>query len=126
MSDCDELCHIFLILQRRACGSERSEVALHAIVELLVGGKETMKVTLKADEANARHTHFTVFVNGANCGRLCMLTDEAIAFYMILQAGCHPKLDQFLGQGHWEEKPNSALCVKTDSEERKGSKSKGE
>jgi hypothetical protein len=61
-----------------------------------------MKVTLRADDVNQSHTRFTVFVNGGNCGQLCMVNTEAIAFYMIVNNGCHPRIDEFLGKGHWE------------------------
>jgi len=64
-----------------------------------------MKIILRAIEVNAQHTHFIVFVNGANCGKLCMSNEEAIAFYLIVLNGCNSKLDTFLGQGQWEEKP---------------------
>jgi hypothetical protein len=43
-----------------------------------------MKVHLRADEANGTHTRFTVFMNGANCGQLCMREDEAIYFHEVL------------------------------------------
>ena len=39
-------------------------------------------------------------------GKLCMSNEEAIAFYLIVLNGCNSKLDTFLGQGQWEEKPN--------------------
>ena len=60
-----------------------------------------MKITLRADEANGTHTRFTVFMNGGNCGQLCMREDEAGAFYMIISNGVHPKLDEFVGKGKW-------------------------
>lgn len=60
-----------------------------------------MNIVLRADDANGVHTRFTVFVNGANSGQLCMGEDEAITFYMILQHGCNAKLDEFLGKGIW-------------------------
>lgn len=62
-----------------------------------------MRVTLRAHETNEKHTRFTVFVNGQNCGDLCMGPEEARVFYMIVVNGCHPELDQFVGQGHWDE-----------------------
>ena len=60
-----------------------------------------MKVTLRATSTNAQHTRAIVFLNGVNCGELCMKPEEAVAFYMIVQNGCHRSLDQFLGQGKW-------------------------
>ena len=61
-----------------------------------------MNIVLRADSANGAHTRFTVFMNGANCGQLCMTDPEAVAFYMIVQNGCHSKLDEFLGKGKWQ------------------------
>ena len=60
-----------------------------------------MNIILRADDANGFHTRFTVFMNGTNCGQLCMREDEAVAFYMIIENGCHRKIDDFLGKGKW-------------------------
>jgi hypothetical protein len=60
-----------------------------------------MKITLQANSTNEQHTCFTVFVNGVNCGVLCMLVKDATTFYMIVSNGCHKKLDTFVGKGHW-------------------------
>ena len=46
-----------------------------------------MKLHIRIDDENQRHRHFTVFANGANCGRLCMERAEADAFFQILNAG---------------------------------------
>ena len=68
-----------------------------------------MKITLRADEANGAHTRFTVFVNGANAGQLCMREDEATSFYQIVSMGCCADVDEFLGKGHWtKEQPPEA------------------
>lgn len=64
-----------------------------------------MKITLRADEANGTHTRFTVFVNGANTGQLCMSEDEACSFYQIVSCGCVRGIDEFLGKGHWMKQP---------------------
>ena len=40
-----------------------------------------MKVHFRADSADGTHTKFTVFMNGANCGQLCMREYEAIFFH---------------------------------------------
>jgi len=70
--------------------------------------KETkMKITLRADEANGTHTHFTVFVNDANAGQLCMREDEAASFYQIVSMGCCLGVDEFLGKGHWTKEQES-------------------
>ena len=60
-----------------------------------------MDIILRADEANGVHTRFTVLINGANCGQLCMSDDEAIAFYAITLNGIHRGFDTFTGKGHW-------------------------
>ena len=61
-----------------------------------------MKIALRADAADGTHTRFTVFINGANCGQLCMLEKEAVDFYFIVHNGCNTKLgDEFLGKGKW-------------------------
>jgi hypothetical protein len=35
-----------------------------------------MRIRIRVDKRNSRHVHFTVFVNGANCGTLCVCADE--------------------------------------------------
>lgn len=40
-----------------------------------------MKVHLRADSADGTHTKLTVFMNGANCGQLCMKEAEASFFH---------------------------------------------
>lgn len=61
-----------------------------------------MKIHLRADKTNAVHTHFTVFVNGQNCGQLCMGVDDAGAFHQIVSLGCHSTIDDFKSTGAWE------------------------
>jgi hypothetical protein len=46
-----------------------------------------MKLHLRANETNAKHTRLTLFVNGANCGELCLLNAEAIWLCHILSKG---------------------------------------
>lgn len=82
-----------------------------------------MNVVLRADDANGVYTRFTVFVNGANCGQLCMRDKEAIAFYLIVLGGCLPTMDQFLGKGKWavdEKKGEEDLKIKDSSGEKDG------
>jgi len=45
---------------------------------------------IRIDEANARHRHFTVFANGANCGHLIMTNTEFWSFARGLMAGHKP------------------------------------
>ena len=56
---------------------------------------------MRADECNPTHTRFTVFVNGANCGQLCMRADEATSFHQIVSLGCCDKVDEFRSSGKW-------------------------
>lgn len=74
-----------------------------------------MKIHLRADKTNSVHTHFTVFINGQNCGQLCMGVDDAALFHQILghglnSLGIHPVADTFKSTGLWDlqvpEKPN--------------------
>lgn len=53
-----------------------------------------MKINLRCDSHCSSHTHFTVFVNGGNCGALCMSKDEAEWFAKFVQFG----LREFLGK----------------------------
>jgi len=60
-----------------------------------------MNIHLRADHTNPEHTRFTVFIDGKNCGQLCLGTEDARSFYMLVQNGKHPELDTFVGSGHW-------------------------
>jgi len=65
----------------------------------------TMKriIHLRADSANGKHTRFTVFVNGANCGQLCMLEDEAILFHDALTFGRYLTPEEIVSSGFWTD-----------------------
>jgi len=65
-----------------------------------------MKIHLRADSADGTHTKFTVFMNGANCGQLCMREDEALFFYHVIElsAWLLKGEDEFLGSGNWQPK----------------------
>ncbi len=67
-----------------------------------------MRIHLRADSANGTHTRFTVFIDGANCGQLCMNEAEACAFYLIVHNGVNKKLDQFIGSGRWSDEQQDA------------------
>jgi hypothetical protein len=58
-----------------------------------------MKIHIRFDESNEQHTRFTIFANGANCGQLCMRTDEAVHFHMIVAHGTSAQLDEFVSSG---------------------------
>ena len=60
-----------------------------------------MKLHMRANDTNAVHTRFTVFVNGANAGTLCMTVEEANTFHQIVAAGCVPRFDNFVSSGDW-------------------------
>ena len=49
--------------------------------------RTTVKLHLRFNNTNLKHARMTLFVNGANCGDLCMLNSEAIWFHHILQKG---------------------------------------
>ena len=50
---------------------------------------------LRVDDTNPRHVHFSVFANGARCGKLCMTVDEYSKFASVLLIGAnrHPQVD---------------------------------
>ena len=58
-----------------------------------------MKIHLRFDDSNPAHTQMTVFINGANCGRLVMRTEEACSFHQILGIGCKHPIDKFVSDG---------------------------
>ena len=61
-----------------------------------------MKIHLRADETPGIHTRFTVFIDGANCGQLCMRDHEAVVFHMLLQWGAEAAgRDEFVSSGDW-------------------------
>ena len=60
------------------------------------------KLHLRADEANGTHTRFTVFMNGGNCGQLCMREEEAIFFHdIIVQSDYRIAEDEIRTSGNW-------------------------
>lgn len=58
-----------------------------------------MKIHVRFDESNKKHTHFTIYVNGQNCGQLCMETKDTAQFYLILLNGTNKELDEFVSSG---------------------------
>ena len=61
-----------------------------------------MKLHLRADSVNTFHVRFTVFMNEANCGQLCMEIDEGLFFHdLILQSTCRIKEDNIYSSGQW-------------------------
>lgn len=62
-----------------------------------------MKIHLRADEANGTHTKFTVFMNGADCGQLCMSEEEAALFEgIVIHSNFRiPGEDEYYSSGHW-------------------------
>ena len=68
-----------------------------------------IKVHLRADRADGTHTRFTVFINGGNCGQLCMREDEAIYFHEVIGRSTY-KLpeDEFISSGRWSLESSNA------------------
>ena len=68
-----------------------------------------MNIHLRIDSTNAAHTRFTVFLNGANCGQLCVTNEEfsmvsTIFAYWVSSDKNEPKLDSYERTGHtWDE-----------------------
>lgn len=46
-----------------------------------------MKLHIRIDDCNLRHTRFTAFVNGANCGTLTLCNDEFTKLLTWLRLG---------------------------------------
>lgn len=58
-----------------------------------------MKIHMRFDESNAEHTRLTLFINGSNCGRLCVRTDDVIHLHMVLSHGLSMPTDEFVSSG---------------------------
>lgn len=66
-----------------------------------------MKLHLKADSADGIHTKFTVFINKANCGQLCMLEKEALYFHdLVLRTRYKIEEDELTSSGRWFKEEN--------------------
>lgn len=72
-----------------------------------------MKIHLRADKATGVHTFFTVFVGGANAGQLCLLEEEAVEFYRVVQEGCGR---EFRGSGEWTKDEGTEAHANTAGE----------
>ena len=65
-----------------------------------------MRIHLRSDSPPGdSHQHFTVFVNGANAGKLCVLPQEAANFHQIVAMGCSSSVDEFVSTGEWIDPP---------------------
>jgi hypothetical protein len=72
---------------------------------------EGIKVHLRADSANGAHTRFTVFMNGGNCGQLCMTEKEAFWFHdAILRINYRIKEDEIKTSGKWFKEKEKYDC----------------
>lgn len=61
-----------------------------------------MKLHLRGDSANGIHTKFTVFMNEANCGQLCMKEEDAVFFHnIVLSSTYRLPNDEFISSGEW-------------------------
>lgn len=66
-----------------------------------------MKVHLRADEANGTHTRFTIFINGGNCGQLCMREEEAVYFHeLVSRSNYKIETDEIYSSGKWTKQIN--------------------
>ncbi len=52
-----------------------------------------MKVHLRLDRDNGIHSTFTLFIDGHNCGRLVVSSEDAVPLYRVFETGCK-------GRGH--------------------------
>ena len=52
-----------------------------------------MKIHLRVNSINPRHTRFTVFMNEANCGTLVMTNEEFEKFRDLLRRGAGDRVD---------------------------------
>ena len=59
------------------------------------------KIHLRADSANGTHTRITVFMNGANCGTLCMTEEEAVFFHHVIGMSTYSKPGEVISSGKW-------------------------
>lgn len=77
-----------------------------------------MTIHLRIDNASERHTRFTVFVNGGNCGQLCMRNDEFDGFAHIVAIGTNPDdEDVFVLSGQtWDELERIRDCQKQEND----------
>ena len=64
-----------------------------------------MRTHLRADEANGTHTKFTIFMNGGNCGQLCMTEAEALYFHArFMRSEYRIAEDECVSSGYWSKK----------------------
>lgn len=59
-----------------------------------------MRVHLKFHDSNERHTGTTVFINDANVGELCLLTEDIVTICLVLSHGLNLETDEFVSSGH--------------------------
>ena len=59
-----------------------------------------MKIHVRFDDSNERHTRLTLFIGGANCGTLALPTTDIVNFCLMLRNGIHPDLDEYVETGH--------------------------
>ncbi|TET82596.1 hypothetical protein E3J38_01900 [candidate division TA06 bacterium] len=82
-----------------------------------------MKIHLRIDSSNMRHTKCTVFLNGANCGQLTTTTDEFANLHQIINLGC-ADFDEFNSTGELyaeEEKSSDPLANNSNAPPHPGS-----
>lgn len=57
-------------------------------------------VHIRFDKNEGEHTTMTIFIRGANCGKLTMRQAEAIWFVNIIDKGCERLLFNFVSSGN--------------------------
>jgi hypothetical protein len=59
-----------------------------------------MKLHMRIDKSDSQHTHITIFIDGKNCGNLCVGTDDVAHLHMILSHGMNMPGDEFVSSGY--------------------------
>jgi len=49
-----------------------------------------MKIHVRIDESNPTHTRMTLFLNGQNCGQLCVGTEDIPTMKRVFANGMNP------------------------------------
>lgn len=61
-----------------------------------------MKIHLRADSVTKEHTRITVFIDGKNCGDLCLGTEDARVFCNVIADGVSAgNIGNFITSGNW-------------------------
>ena len=58
-----------------------------------------MKIHIRFEGSNPTHTRMTFFLDGKNCGRLCVGTEDVVTLSMILRNGISRNMDTYVESG---------------------------